>query len=163
MKKLPCIRLFEVICLIFFAIWSGTSFADNEKIGSARLFEDSTGARLSIAPIGESADKNYLVMFENFNHEWDGKVILHHFDDSTDNKKYLIKIETGKKLRPYKTFATIVDSGKITLVNGSIVPVVDVYLPGKSGRQTLVQSRVDRETAEKMLTLFKSQKFQVTF
>lgn len=163
MKKLPCSGLGTALLILLATLWLGSALAATPTIGPARVFSDAAGARLTLAPYGAAADHSYLVMFEHFQHEWDGKVILHHFDGSTDNKKYLIKIATGKKLKPFKTFVTIVDSGHATLDHGSIVPVVEVYLPGKSDVLHLVQTDVNMPIAEKMLQLYNTQHYQATF
>ena len=101
--------------------------------------------------------------FEAFNDPWDGKVILHHSIDSDFHTKYEIRIATGNKFRPYKTFISIVDGQGKTLLNGTIVPVIEVSLPGKSQPLFMEQSATDREISQELVKTYQTQNYQVTF
>jgi hypothetical protein len=136
--------------------------AEENRVGVSRIFEGDSGARLTIAPYRDPKEKTFLVKFENFNSTWDNKVILHHFVQSATNKKYVIRIKTGKKLRPEKTFISVVDSGKHTLLNGSIAPVVEVYLKG-TPKTYLTQVGTDKNISQDILAQYQKQNFKVEF
>jgi len=155
------IRHFILGC--FLSVTLLTSAYADENLGTAVIFKDDSGAQLTIVRYGENQENTYLVKFEKFHHDWDNKIILHHFVDSATNKKYEIRVETGKKLRPIKTFVTVVDSGRKTLVKGSIVSVVEVYLKGQSNPHYLVQAGQDSALAKSLLAQYKQQQFYVDF
>lgn len=152
-----CVAGFLLSVMLSFA------HADEAYVGTARIYKDDSGAQLTIAPFGPAEEKTYLVKFENFNNAWDDKVILHHFVQSATNKKYQIKVKTGKKLRPFDTFVSVVDSGRRTLLNGSIVPMVEVYLKGESNPHHLAQVAQDKEVSKALLAQYQKQTFTVDF
>lgn len=155
------IRVCTVLAMLLMGSLTMTH-ADQNRVGIARIFESDTGARLIIAPYGESKDNTFLVKFENFNNAWDDKVILHHFVQSATNNKYEIRIKTGKKLRPEKSFVSVVDSGRHTLLNGSIVSIIEVYLKGIP-KSYLTQVGVDKNVSQSLLAQYQNQNFKVEF
>lgn len=152
-----------VLMGIFSAMTASQGLAQEKAVGIARVFEHDSGARLYVAPYGRSTDNTYLVLFENFNDPWDGKVILHHFLDSAVHDKYEISVPTGKKLRPYKKYVSIVDSGHKTLSNGSAVAVIEVHVTSKKEALRMRQSATDKEISNRMLHLYNTQTFEVKF
>jgi len=138
-------------------------FTKENNIGITRVFTHETGAKLFLAPYGDPNDKTYLVKFEGFNDPWDGKVILHHAIESGVHTEYVIRIKTGNKFRPSKAFTSIVNSKGKTLVNGSIVPVIEVHLPNKSEPLLMEQSATDKKISEELLKTYQTQNFTVTF
>lgn len=159
--SLPKVKIFYVGALL--VLFASAGFTQDSSGGIARVFEHDSGARLYLLPYGAPTENTYLALFENFNDPWDGKVILHHFINSAIHKKYQISVATDNKFRPHKTYVSILDSGRKTLFNGSAVPVVEVYVTSKNDPLYMRQSGTDKDVAQKMSDLYKSQKYRVTF
>ena len=156
-------KIFRVVlCALTFFVAVGCP-ANESEIGITRVFTHESGAKLFLTPYGNPKDKTFLVRFEGFNDPWDGKVILHHAIESGLNTKYEIRIETGNKFHPNKSYASIVNSKNKTLINGSIVPVIEVNLPSKSEPLFMEQAATDQKISEEILKTYQTQNYKVTF
>jgi len=140
---------------------TGQCFSSSENIANLRAFESFEGEQLTIITYGEYADNTRLIYFGNFNHAWNNKVLLHHYDDTTNIKKYKLTKKTGNKFRPYKHFTVITDTGDRTLYNGSIVPVISIYLPQRSKTIKMHQISQGKHTANEIIDKYKKQEFEV--
>ena len=135
-------------------------FSQDEIVHNIRVFESFAGEQLTIINYGEYANNTRLIYFSNFDHAWNNKVLLHHYDDTSTKKIYKLTKKTGNKFRPYSHFISITDSGDSTLYNGSIVPVIDVYLPQRSQAVKMHQVSQGQYSANEIIDKYNTEKFE---
>lgn len=123
---------FKLLVSIFLVLFSIGVFA-NPLLGSNVISYKSLdgNSQISLVRYGEKKEQTYLAYYQQLESDWDEKTILLHKGGSTI-KTYYDEITPGKRIP--KTFRSIVDFGKVSLINGSLVSEVEVTAKGLVGK-----------------------------
>jgi hypothetical protein len=84
-------------------------------------------SQVSLVRYGKKEEQTYLAYYHNLDSDWDGYSILLHKEEGTA-KTYYDKLTPGRRIPT--VFRSILDIGNKTLINGTIVPEIEVNAKG---------------------------------
>ncbi|MCK7544945.1 hypothetical protein MLC59_12310 [Marinobacter bryozoorum] len=129
----------NVILVMTFALFSHVAHSKVYQSISPEV-----DARLVIVP--SEGEGSFIIGFDGFGHEYDGQAMLYEKRNNTSDSRdgYYYQMVNAP-------FTTVRNNGRQTLIQGTIVPYIEVYLNGSDPVPMVLTSSADVAMEQRML------------
>jgi hypothetical protein len=148
---------FLIGCLISLGAFSASA--------QVKVFEGLGGEKVTIEDASQIAPDTFLIKIEGVKSAWAGKAFSSSFIKMPSADRYQLSRPTNRKLGPKTKEYNVVLDGRPTLVEGTLIPTINLYVPEKRDGINLRYSATASKaaSADALAKEFAGQKFAPEF